>query len=62
MWMHASTVRCPVCDKPATLTMFGAGGPANTSNERTFTFRCVNRRHMLAEPEMLDLWAVGQSR
>lgn len=52
----ASTINCPVCTQPATITLYGDLDEATGTDSRTLEFSCLGRC-AVAEGELILLWA-----
>lgn len=51
-----STINCPVCTQPATITLYGDIDEATGNDLRTLEFSCLGHC-TVAEDELIRLWA-----
>jgi hypothetical protein len=60
--MHTlmSTVACPTCGQPATITIFEQIDPATGADTHEFEFTCTDHC-VVADVELIQLWAAAQA-
>jgi hypothetical protein len=60
--MHTlmSTVACPICGQPATITIFELVDPRTGADTHEFEFSCTGHC-VVPDGELIRLWAAAQS-
>ena len=61
MRMLTKAVGCPLCGRPATITLFEQVDQIRGTEGHRIEFACAGRGHELSEVELLRLWAADRA-